>query len=231
MTEKLNILLVDDKKENLFALETLLEGLNVNILQTTSGFEALKIALDHDIATVLLDIQMPEIDGYEVAKLLKKNSKTSRIPIIFVTAINQEQEHVLQGYETGGVDYLFKPLNPAITIAKVRSFTKLYQQQMELEQKNAELENLNLLIKNAVDLMCVLKNDFSITNPNPAWVKTLGYTTNQLEGSSFLNYITGDDQEFRMVLNKTPKDKHLLNFEQQMIASNGKKFWFSWCFV
>src|SRR5690606_30551368 len=133
---KPNVLLVDDKKENLFALETLLEELDLNILKTTSGYDALKIALNEEIATILLDVQMPEIDGYEVAKMLKENSRTRSIPVIFVTAINQEPEHVVLGYESGAVDYLFKPLNAAVTRAKVNAFIQLYRQKKELEEKN-----------------------------------------------------------------------------------------------
>jgi len=231
MVDKLNILLVDDKKENLFALEKLLEDLNVNILQTTSGFEALKIVLEQEVATILLDIQMPGIDGYEVARLLKKNSRTVRIPIIFVTAINQEPEQVLLGYETGAADYLFKPLNPAITRAKVKSFIQLYQQQKELEEKNKELENLTLLIKNAVDLMCILDLNFQIHSPNPAWIKTLGYTMNEIENCSYSKFIDAKQNQLASIFKRAEHKRHLLNHEVEMISAKGRRIWFSWCFV
>ncbi|HEX8547402.1 MAG TPA: response regulator, partial [Cytophagaceae bacterium] len=121
-----NVLLVDDKKENLFALEKLLEDEEeINFIKAESGYEALKIVLNSEIALILLDVQMPEMDGYEVAKLLKQNNRTKNIPIIFVTALNHEAQYVLEGYEKGAVDYLFKPLSPSLTRAKVKSFIKM----------------------------------------------------------------------------------------------------------
>ena len=108
--EKLNILLVDDKPENLVSLEALLENPDHNSIKTTSGNEALRLMLEYDFALVLLDVQMPEMDGFEIAELMRGSEKTKCIPIIFVTAISKEQKHVFKGYESGAVDYLFKPL-------------------------------------------------------------------------------------------------------------------------
>ena len=111
------VLIVDDKEENIYALENLLnlEERSVNFLRATSGNEALKIAYKGDIALILLDVQMPEMDGYEVASYLKKSKTSQNIPIIFVTAMNHETKYVSEGYSKGAVDYLFKPLDPIIT--------------------------------------------------------------------------------------------------------------------
>jgi signal transduction histidine kinase/HPt (histidine-containing phosphotransfer) domain-containing protein len=134
-----NILIVDDRVENLRALEKILERPGLNIKKATSGNEALALLLEHDFALVLLDVRMPEMDGFETAELMRGNKETKRIPIIFVTAISKEQKHVFKGYESGAVDYLFKPLDPDILKSKVNIFLELYRQKMALEQANREL--------------------------------------------------------------------------------------------
>ncbi|PSL46205.1 phospho-acceptor domain-containing protein [Chitinophaga niastensis] len=138
------ILLVDDKTENLVSLEHMLEADNRRFLTATSGNEALKIALRHnDIGLIMLDVQMPDMDGYEVARLLQSNPKTKDIAIIFVTAINKEEQYVMRGFEEGAVDYLSKPLDINITRAKVSVFEKLYFYQHELKDAMAEKEKVN----------------------------------------------------------------------------------------
>jgi signal transduction histidine kinase/DNA-binding response OmpR family regulator len=146
---RVNVLLVDDKPENLVALETLLknEDDRISYLLCRSGEAALKVAMKEEIALILLDVQMPDMDGYEVARLLKNNSRTNHIPIIFVTAIDRGTEEVVQGFESGGVDYLFKPLNPAITKAKVSAFVKIHQQNKELQRKNRLLKEKQQIIE------------------------------------------------------------------------------------
>ena len=109
----INILLVDDRPENLISLESILEQEGRNILKANSGEEALVIALEKDIAMILLDVQMPGMDGFEVARLLKENSHTKDIAIIFVTALSKDEKYSIQGYEEGAVDYLLKPLDTA----------------------------------------------------------------------------------------------------------------------
>lgn len=130
------ILLVDDKAENLISLESLLstDDENITYLFANSGEEALKIALQEELALILLDVQMPGMNGYEVARYLRDISKTRDIPIVFVTAINEQDAHVIEGFEAGAVDFLFKPLHPYITKAKVAAFVKFYLQKKELEK-------------------------------------------------------------------------------------------------
>ena len=138
------ILLVDDKPENLVSLEHMLEDDNREILTATSGNEALKIVLRHsDIGLIMLDVQMPDMDGYEVARLLQANPKTKDISIIFVTAINKEEQYVMRGFEQGAVDYLSKPLDINVTRAKVTVFEKLYRYQYELKEAMVEKEKVN----------------------------------------------------------------------------------------
>ncbi len=138
------ILLVDDKEENLISLEDILEKEGRTFIKTTSGNEALKAALRYDdIGLIMLDVQMPDMDGFEVAKLLKSNSKTKDISIIFVTALSKEEQYILKGFEQGAVDYLQKPLDINITKAKVNVFEQLYFHQLGLKNTSTELSRIN----------------------------------------------------------------------------------------
>lgn len=144
MTKKFTILLVDDRMENLLSLEQMLLADNRVFLQATSGNDALKQVLkNEDIGLIMLDVQMPDMDGFEVARLLKANPKTRDISIIFVTAINKDEYHVLKGFEKGAVDYLSKPLDINMTRAKVDVFERLYLYQHELRQALKDKELIN----------------------------------------------------------------------------------------
>ena len=136
-----NILLVDDRPENLLALESLLEGPGVRIFTAGSGNEALSVLMgSEEFALVLMDVQMPEMDGFETAALMKGMKRTREVPIIFVTAISKEEQHVFRGYSAGAVDYLFKPLNPDILKSKVQVFLELHRQKQLLRLRGEELE-------------------------------------------------------------------------------------------
>jgi response regulator RpfG family c-di-GMP phosphodiesterase len=139
----LRLLIVDDRPENLLVLERLLERPGLEIMRAQSGNEALGLVLDYDFALVLLDVQMPDMDGFETAELMRSNSSTKHIPIIFVTAISKDQNFVFKGYESGAVDYLFKPLDTDILQSKVNIFLELYKQRHELENYNRKLEEKN----------------------------------------------------------------------------------------
>lgn len=123
---KPSVLLVDDVEANLIALEALLAGLDCELVRARNGNDALKHLLKQEFAVVLLDVQMPEMDGYEVAHFARDNPKTRDVPIIFLTAMHSNEDSVLRGYGTGAVDYLTKPFNPQVLRAKVRVFTELY---------------------------------------------------------------------------------------------------------
>ncbi len=136
------ILIVDDTDANLIALSALLESEDVNILQASSGNEALKIILTNKIDIVLLDVQMPVMNGFEVAEILRSNNKTKNIPIIFITAISKEEEYVFKGYELGAVDYLYKPIKNELLKSKIKVFLRLNKQSKIIEEKNFELETI-----------------------------------------------------------------------------------------
>ena len=137
------ILVVDDNEKNIFAMEKLLKGLDAEILTAQSGNEALAQLLRHEFALVLLDVQMPGMDGYETAALMRSNQAYKTIPIIFVTAINKEEQHVFKGYEAGAVDYLFKPVDPDILISKTKVFLELDIQRQKLQSALAEQNAVN----------------------------------------------------------------------------------------
>jgi signal transduction histidine kinase/CheY-like chemotaxis protein len=120
-----NILIVDDEPSNLLALEAILEPLKQNLVRATSGKEALRHTLKDDYAVILLDVQMPEIDGFETAELLRKRTRTRDVPIIFLTAISKDRKFISRGYDVGAVDYLFKPYEPDVLKAKVQVFVEL----------------------------------------------------------------------------------------------------------
>lgn len=138
--EKINILIVDDRPENIIALEALLQRDDINIITTTNPNEALRISWEMDIAIALVDVQMPEMDGFELVEILKSNPRTKGILIIFVTAISKETKYAVKGLNTGAVDYLYKPLDPYVTSAKVDSFIQLVRNEREIKKKNYELE-------------------------------------------------------------------------------------------
>lgn len=138
------ILLVDDKPENILSLEEILTREGRRFLKAYSGNEALKYILQNeDIGLVMLDVQMPGMDGFEVAHILKSNSKTKDIAIIFVTAISKDEQYVLKGFEEGAVDYLQKPLDINITRAKVNVFERLYFAQHHLQISLSDVEHIN----------------------------------------------------------------------------------------
>ena len=138
--EKIRILLVDDKPGNLLAIENILENPNLDIIKASSGNEAIGLMLEHELALVLLDVQIPEMDGFETAEMMRGNERTKQIPIIFVTAISFEQKYVFNGYESGAVDYLFKPFDPYILKSKVKIFIELYKQKKVLKNTTNNLK-------------------------------------------------------------------------------------------
>ncbi|PYO77681.1 MAG: hybrid sensor histidine kinase/response regulator [Gemmatimonadetes bacterium] len=136
--DPVKILLVDDKPENLLALEAILEPLGQKLVRANSGPVALRCVLEWDFATILLDVQMPGMNGFEVAEIIKSRERSRTIPIIFLSAISKEDSYVFKGYSMGAVDYVFKPFNPDVLRSKVAVFVDLFIKQREL-QRQAEL--------------------------------------------------------------------------------------------
>ena len=139
---EIDILVVDDNEQNILVMDKILSDLPVNIYHATSGMAALHLAVNHSFAVIFLDVQMPEMDGFETAKHLQKNRKTSKMPIVFVTANLRDKQSELQGYETGAVDYLPKPIDEFIVQSKAKVFMRLFEQQKKLAVMNEELDKL-----------------------------------------------------------------------------------------
>jgi two-component system sensor histidine kinase/response regulator len=145
-----NILLVDDKQENLVALEQLLEQPGRQLISAHSGNEALRLLLKHEFAVVLLDVEMPAMDGYEVAELMRSAERTRLVPIIFVTAGDRSEERTFRGYEAGAVDFLYKPISAHTLKSKVDVFVDLYRKNRQLMLANATLERTSALLREKV---------------------------------------------------------------------------------
>lgn len=137
------ILIVDDRRENLLATEKILRHLNAGIFNANSGNEALSLVLRHRFAVVLLDVQMPEMDGFETAMLMQEHESMQGVPIIFVTAISKEEKYATRAAEIGAVDYIFKPINSEILRSKVKVYLDLYVQREHIVKLNASLQQSN----------------------------------------------------------------------------------------
>jgi PAS domain S-box-containing protein len=140
---KVNILLVDDHPENLLALEAILGGLGQHLVRANSGPEALRCLLNQDFAVILLDVQMPGMDGFETATLIRNRPRSQHTPIIFLTAYSTNDKQMFQGYALGAVDYLFKPINPDILASKVSVFVDLFKKTEEIKRQAAQLSAVN----------------------------------------------------------------------------------------
>jgi two-component system NtrC family sensor kinase len=159
-----NVLLVDDIEANLIALEAQLGTLSCNLVRANNGNDALRELLKREFAVMLLDVQMPEMDGYEVATYARENPATCQVPIIFVTAMLETEEKVLRGYGSGAVDFLFKPVNPTILRSKVKVFLELAQGRHQLWRAHGELEAKNRELHEAVASKAALAESFQHAN-------------------------------------------------------------------
>jgi CheY-like chemotaxis protein len=139
VAERAKILLVDDRPENLIALEAVLGALDQTLVRAGSGEEALKALLTEDFAVILLDVQMPGLDGFETAAHIKRRDRTKDIPIIFLTAVSNGPHHTFRGYAAGAVDYLSKPFDPWVLRAKVSVFVDLYRKNQLIKEQAALL--------------------------------------------------------------------------------------------
>src|SRR5215207_10052199 len=135
------VLIVDDDERNLLALSQVLRD-TADVVTAASGKDALRILLTQDVAVILLDVFMPGMDGYEVASLIRDRQQTARIPIIFLSAVNKETEHLMRGYAMGAVDYVFKPVDPIVLKSKVGVFVDLYEMRLQFETKSRHEQEL-----------------------------------------------------------------------------------------
>src|SRR5687768_18529831 len=139
LAERARVLVVDDDERNLLAIRTVLEDVG-EVVTASSGEEALRHLLKGEFAVILLDVFMPGMDGYETAQIIRSREQTKRIPIVFLSAVNKEKEHLMRGYAMGAVDYVFKPVEPVVLRSKVAVFVDLYEMTRAIQRK-AEQEH------------------------------------------------------------------------------------------
>lgn len=146
------ILLVDDRADNLISIEAILEKDNYTIVKANSGKAALKVLLnDHDFSLILMDVQMPELNGYETATIIYERDKLRSIPIVFITANNYDEDFMFRGYRMGGVDYIYKPINPELLRAKVAVFVELYSKNQQLMLQEKKLLAANEFLQTEIE--------------------------------------------------------------------------------
>jgi PAS domain S-box-containing protein len=205
--DKVNILLVDDHIENLVALEALLSDLGENLVRTQSGMDALRLLLHQEFAVIILDVDMPIIDGFETAALIREREKSRHTPIVFLTAVNKGEQHVFKGYQLGAVDYLTKPVVPEILRSKVVAFVELHKKTEEVKRQtvllrqmvaelagsNDEIRKLNVELQSERDfvstvldtadsLVVVLDAEQKIIRASRAFERILGYARDEITG-------------------------------------------------
>lgn len=187
------LLIVDDYPENLLSMRALLQRQDWQVMTAASGIEALGLLLEHEVDLVLLDVQMPGMDGFEVARLMRGSQRTRLTPIIFLTANEQSQDAVIKGYANGAVDYLFKPFDPQILKPKVQALLEHQRNRRALQHLSHDLEvarafNASVL-DNAAEGILVVDEDGCVRFANPAVSRLLNAQVKELEGSSFLDYL------------------------------------------
>jgi PAS domain S-box-containing protein len=246
--EPATILLVDDHAGNLLALEAVLKDPAHRLVKAASGREALKCLLDLDCAVVLMDVKMPDMDGFETAALIRQREQTRHIPIILLTAIDMSPAHIARGYAIGAVDYLLKPIDADILRSKVRSFVDLYRkarQQMSESERLRRLESerhrSQLLEVRAQrdrffelthDMMCLLDADGRILEANPSWGRDLGYRSEDLRGRPLVGFFPEAERErLRRAWSAFLEGHGVVTFEAPMVRPAGGVRWMAWSII
>ncbi len=234
MPEKkpVNLLIVDDRPDGLLTMEAVLQSPEHNIVQASSGPEAIALLMDQTFAVILMDVQMPHMNGFEAATLIKRRSESRDIPIIFVTAISKDPRYVYQGYETGAVDYIFKPYDPQILRSKVAVFVELFRKNQQIQEQAEQLrqseERFRLMIDGVKDYsIYMLDADGRTKTWTPAAEKMTGYKAAEVIGEPFSRFYTEEDR-----LAGKP-ERHLREAETEgrsehegwRVHKSGARFW------
>jgi PAS domain S-box-containing protein len=223
--EPASILLVDDDPANMLALKALLGDLGQNLFEARSGEEALQRFIDEDFAVVLLDVQMPGLDGFETARRIRLGENSGHTPIIFLTAYDDDRFPVEKAYSLGAVDYLVKPLVPAILRAKVRSFVEIHQ---EKERAKREADQLRLLIHGTTEYaIFMLDSAGRITTWNPGAERLNGYQADEIIGQHFSRFYPQEaiDRRWPDYELEVARDKGRFEDEGWRVRKDGTQFW------
>jgi PAS domain S-box-containing protein len=249
--EKANILLVDDRADKLLALQAVLRELNQNVVVAKSGKEALRQLLQTEFAVILLDVSMPGMDGFETASLIRRRPSTEHTPIIFVTSMNQSENHIARGYQLGAVDYILTPIVPEILRSKVAVFVELYKRTEEIRRQGERLRELeeaaftrrlneavdkleaetkrNRFFTLAPDLLGIGNFDGYLLQVNSAWEELLGYTESELQSRQAIEFVHTDDRA--SVLDKAGaliSGSPIGYFEIRARHKDGSHRWIGW---
>ncbi len=230
------IMLVDDRPENLLALEVILEPLGQRLVRALSGEDALRKVLKHDFAVILLDVQMPGLNGFETAELLKQRERSRFTPIIFLTAISKDEEYVFRGYEVGAVDYMFKPLQADVLRSKVSVFVDLHTKNQQLNRQNTllregekremELQHRAALfesetrvaeiVNSAMEAVITFDHDSHITLFNNAAERMFGIDAPDIMGHDIKDLLHPESREkFALKTRRTMPAQHRANGSAQ----------------
>ena len=242
-----NVLMVDDDSANLFSLEVILGDMGLNLVKAYDGFEALKYVLEKDFAIILLDIQMPGMDGYKTAELIRQRERSRHTPIVFITATHRTEVGMFQGYAAGAVDFLFKPIVPEVLRAKVSMFVELFRKSEEAKQQAEQLAALNAELEEeiakrkrisqefdrfftlSIELLCIADFKGYFIELNPVWEKVLGYTMEELKAKPFIEFVHPDDREATLAeVQKLARGADVIHFENRYRCKNGSYRWFLW---
>ncbi len=241
MTENVALLLVDDRPENLVALEAVLGNQGLDLVKAASGNDALRHTLKQDFALVLLDVQMPGMDGFETAELMRSNPKTRHLPIIFVTAGMKDIHLQFKGYDLGAVDYLIKPFEPHILQSKVRVFCELYRQRRELESNQLLLESkirermselrdseerFRMLATHAPVGIYQIDTEGNCLFVNRRWCEIAGLSAAETAGQGWTRTLHPDDREsVASFWQEVPSADSEWSMEYRFLRPDGKLMW------
>lgn len=249
--EKIDILLVDDMPEKLLSLEVVLSSLDQNVVKATSGREALRLILKRNFAVIVLDINMPGIDGFEAAALIRQRPASAHTPIIFVTSFSTSDAEIYRGYSLGAVDYLFAPIIPEVLRSKVSVFIELARKSRQLQRqaealRRADEERLtrqltetntrlewetrrNHFFRLSIELLGIADYWGVFAQTNPTWATALGYSEEELRGHSLFEFVHPDDQAAtRETLAGITEALEPRFFENRFRHRNGTYRWLAW---
>jgi signal transduction histidine kinase len=209
----IKILVVDDREDNLLSIETILERDNYTIIKANSGRAALKILLQqHDFSLILMDVQMPDLNGFETATIIYERDKLKTIPIIFITAHDYGEEYIFKGYKMGGVDYIYKPINPELLRVKVAVFVELYRKNQQLLQQEKKLLEVNKSLQKEIEERKITEETIRTLNTqlleNNTHLKTVNEELDQFA------YVASHDLQEPLRKIMVFSDKILLNKQQ-----------------
>jgi len=216
-----NILIVDDNEENLLTLKSNLRKLNARIIMAQSGKEAILHTKQRSYALIILDVQMPEMDGYETAEFIRKERMNMHTPIIFLTAVYFDQSNIIKGYQSGSVDYITKPFNREILLSKVKIFLDLDKAKSELIRAKINYENV---VQDQTDLICRTDNNFTVKFANQTFLHAFSTSIELIKSKSVMDNIPEFDREkiSRALLLLTPNNP-IIKLNHSLNVAGGRR--------